>query len=157
MKPFFNKLAAGTAIAALCAAGLLAQATHATTRSERFQRQGRFLRVMETALNMSDAQKTQANAAFQEARKSAQPIRQQLMETHKSLRAAVQAGNTEQIQQLSATEGNEIGQLTAIRSDAFAKVYKTLTPAQREKLTALQQAMHPARRGAGARSGRAAS
>jgi autonomous glycyl radical cofactor GrcA len=59
---------------------------------------------------------------------------------------SVEAGNTQQIQRLSATEGGEIGQLTAIRSSAFAQVFKTLTPDQQHKLVALQEAMHPRHR-----------
>ena len=93
-------------------------------------------------LNLTDAQKAQAKSIFQGARQSAQPVRQQLMETRKSLRAAIKANNTAQIQQLSATEGNELGQLAAIRGSAFAKVYQTLTPDQQQKLDALQQSRH---------------
>ena len=36
-------------------------------------------------LNLTDAQKAQAKSIFQDARESAQPVRQQLMETRKSL------------------------------------------------------------------------
>jgi len=67
------------------------------------------------------------------------------METRKSMRAAVQSGNTDQIGKLSATEGNEIGQLMAVRSSAFSKVYQTLSPEQKQKLSELQQARREAR------------
>ncbi len=138
-----NKLAACTAVVALGAAGLFAQANPNPRRAA--DHQPRFMRVMATALNMSDAQRAQAASLFKQARQSAQPVRHQLMETRASLRAAVRAGNAQQIQQLSATEGSEIGQLTAIRSSAFSQVFKSLTPDQQQKLVALQQAMHPGR------------
>jgi Spy/CpxP family protein refolding chaperone len=135
-----NQLAAWTAVVALGAASLFAQAK---VNPRRADHQSRFVRVMATALNMTDAQKAQATSIFKQARESARPVRRQLMETRGSLRAAVEAGNAQQIQQLSATEGSEIGQLTAIRSSAFAQVFKTLTPDQQHKLAALQEAMHP--------------
>jgi len=139
-----NKLAACTAVVALGTASLFAQAK--PTPGHAAHHQSRFVRVMATALNMTDAQKAQATSLFKQARESAQPVRHQLRETRASLRAAVRAGNPQQIQQLSATEGSEIGQLTAIRSSAFAQVYKSLTPEQQQKLVALQQAMHPRHR-----------
>ena len=148
MKLTPTKLAASMAIATLCAAGLFAQAKLTPHHAQRDHRFGREM----AALNLTDAQKAQAKAAFEQARQSAQPIRKQLMETRKSLRAAVQAGNTEQIQQLSASEGNEIAQLTAIRSAAMAKVVNTLTPEQKTKLTALEQARHSRHHGAKAAS-----
>lgn len=137
MKFAFNELATGMAIAALCSAGLFGQATQPPVSA---QAGDRSLSETETALNMTPDQKTQADAAFLEARKSAEPIRKQLMETRKSLHAAVEAGNLEQIQQLSVTEGSQLGQLTAVRSTALAKMYKILTPEQRDKLNALLQA-----------------
>ncbi len=142
---FTKKLAAGVAVVALGAAGLFAQAQQAAPR--RFHNPDRNFRVMATALNMTDAQRAQARTIFDQAKQSAQPVRQQLMETRKSLRAAVESSSTDQIQKLASTEGTEIGQLTAIRSEAFAKVYKTLTPEQQQKLHSLEQAMHSGRRG----------
>ena len=142
---FTKKLAAGVAVVALGAAGLFAQAHQAAPG--RFHNPDRMFRVMATALNMTDAQRAQARTIFDQARQSAQPVRQQLMETRKSLRAAVESSSTDQIQKLASTEGTEIGQLTAIRSEAFAKVYKTLTPEQQQKLHSLEQAMHGNRRG----------
>jgi len=96
-------------------------------------------------LNLTTAQKTQAKSIFQDARQSAQPVRQQLQQTRQALRAAVQANDAAQIQQLSTTEGGEMGQLTAIRSSAMAKVYQILTPDQQQKLAEFQQARKAAR------------
>lgn len=135
-----KKFGASAAIVALVAASLFAQAKVNPTHAGH---QGRFVRVMGAALNMTDAQKAQAISIFKQARESARPVRRQLMATRGSLRAAAQAGNTQQIQQLSATEGNQLGQIAAIRSSAFSQVFKTLTPDQQQKLVALQAAMHP--------------
>jgi hypothetical protein len=59
--------------------------------------------------------------------------------TNKALESAIRSDDTAQIQRLSTTEGQEIGQLMAIRNSAFAKVYKTLTPDQRTRAEALQR------------------
>ncbi len=88
---------------------------------------------------MTPAQKDQARTAIDEARRSAMPIRQELMNTSRDLKAAVRSDNEAEIQRLSTTEGQEIGQLPAIRSSAAAKVYNTLRPDQRTKADALQQ------------------
>jgi Spy/CpxP family protein refolding chaperone len=136
---FTRKFAAWTAVAALGAAGVLAAET--SQARQQWHGHGRFGQFM-SELSLTDAQKTQAKSIFQDARQSAQLVRQQLMETRKSLRAAIKANDTAQIQQLSATEGKEIGQLTAIRGSAFAKVYQTLTPEQKQKADALEQARH---------------
>jgi Spy/CpxP family protein refolding chaperone len=94
---------------------------------------------MATSLNLTPAQTDQVKAIFRESGKSAKPIRQQLMETRRSLRGAVKAGDSDQIQKLAATEGTEAGQLSAIRATALSKVYKVLTPDQQRKLEELQQ------------------
>jgi len=133
---FTRKFAAWTAVAALGAAGLFAAET---TQARPWRGHGRFGHFM-SELNLTDAQKAQTKSIFQAAHQSAQPVRQQLMQTRQSLRAAIKADDTAQIQQLSATEGSEMGQLAAIRSSAFAKMYQTLTPDQKQKLDTLAQA-----------------
>ena len=140
-----KKMGAWMAVAALGTAGLIAQ-TPPTTRHS--QRQGRSGALIAAALNLTDAQKSQMKSIFQEARQSSQPVRQQLKQTRQSMQAAVQAGDSNQIQQLSATEGTEMGQLAAIRASARAQMFKMLTPDQQQKLSTLQAAMHHSRRGA---------
>src|SRR3984957_18269855 len=143
MISFQKKLAACTAIAALGAVSWFAAETSADG-AHRHGHRGAFL---SSQLNLTPAQQTQTKAIFQDARQSAQPVRQQLKQTRQSLRAAVQANNTAQIQQLAATEGSEVGQLAAIRGSAMAKVYQTLTPEQQQKLAQLRQAHQAARQG----------
>jgi len=139
-----KKIAALTAVAALGAASFAFAAEMQSIRH--FHRGGVLMQVM------TDSQKAQAKSIFQQARQSAKPVRQQLMETRKSLRAAIQSGNTDQINQLSATEGNELGQLMAVRSSAFSKVYQTLTADQKQKLSELEQARHQRHHGAAAKA-----
>ena len=144
MQVLSKKMGAWMAVAALGTASLFAQ-TPAPARH--FQRQGGSGAVMAAALSLTDAQKSQMKSIFQEARQSAQPIRQQLRQTRQSLAAAVKAGNSDQIQQLAATEGTEMGQLAVIRASAHAKMFKMLTPEQQQKLSTLQAAMHNRRHG----------
>ena len=136
MQSFNKKLAAFTAVAALGASSLVFAAENQVQRH--FHRNGALMQVL------TDSQKAQAKAVFQEARQSAQPVRQQLIETRKEMRQAVQAGDTAKIQQLSATEGSEIGQMMAIRNSAFSKVYQTLSPEQKSKLAELESARRDA-------------
>jgi Spy/CpxP family protein refolding chaperone len=143
MQIFSKKMGAWMAVAALGTASLFAQTP---PPARHFQRHGQFATAMAAQLNLTDAQKSQMKSIFDEARQSSQPVRQQLKQTRESLQAAIKAGNSEQIQQLSATQGTEMGQLTAIRSSAHAKMFQILTPEQQQKLSTLQAARH-ARRG----------
>ena len=135
---FLNKkYAAVTAVAAMSVASFAFGAEAQGGRN--FHRHGALMQVL------TDSQKTQAKSVFQQARQTAKPVREQLMATRKSLQAAVQAGDSNQIQQFSATEGQEIGQLMAIRSSAFSKVYQTLSSDQKTKLAEIQQSHAQAR------------
>src|ERR1700722_14850243 len=130
-----KKMGAWMAVAALGTASLFAQ-TPPTPRHNHQHGQ------LAAALNLTDAQKSQMKSIFQEARQSAQPVRQQLKQIRQSLQAAVKAGDSNQIQQLASTEGTEMGQLAAIHASARAKVFKMLTPEQQQKLSTLQASMH---------------
>ena len=66
-------------------------------------------------------------------RQSAQPIRQQLKQVHTAMFQAIQANDTAKIDQFSAQEANLKGQISAMRHEAEAKIYSTLTPEQRAK------------------------
>src|SRR5271154_4947806 len=124
MKTSRNKFAAWTAIAVLGATSLFA----AETSPDGGRGHGRRGAFLSTYLNLTADQQAQEKSIFQGARETAGPLRQQLRQTRQSLRAAVQANNTAQMQQLAQTEGSELGQLMAIRSTAMAKVYQLLTP-----------------------------
>jgi Spy/CpxP family protein refolding chaperone len=126
MQVLSKKMGAWMAVAALGAASLFAQTPPPARHNHQH---GRFA----AALNLTDAQKTQMRSIFQQ--------------TRQSLQAAVKAGNSNQIQQLAATEGTEMGQLAAIHASARAQMFKMLTPEQQQKLSTLQTAMHRSRRG----------
>ena len=98
-------------------------------------RLGRVLR----ALNLTDNQRQQAKAILQQAHQTAQPVRQQLQQNRQLLREAVKTGKTDvEIQQLSAQQGDLLGQALAIRTEAWAKVYALLTPEQRAQADQLR-------------------
>jgi Spy/CpxP family protein refolding chaperone len=84
-------------------------------------------------LNLTPAQQAQAQAQFQAARQSAQPIRQQLKQIRADMFQAIRANDTAKIDQLSAQEASLKGQMSAVRHEAFARIYSTLTPEQRAK------------------------
>jgi Spy/CpxP family protein refolding chaperone len=136
-----NKFAAWTAVAVLGASSLFA----AQTPAGGGHGHGRMGAFLSSYLNLTPAQQTQAQAIFQNARQTGQPVRQKLRQTRQSLQAAVQSNNAAQIQQLAASEGSQIGQLAAIHGAAMAKVYQMLTPDQQQKLANLRQARRAAR------------
>lgn len=157
MKFIPNQLAACAGIAAMSAVSLFAVAPHAQ-RSSSATMTPAFVGSVETVLGMTPNQKDQARTAFDQARQQAQPVQQELSNTRKSLEAAIRSDNTAEIQRLSTVEGQEFGQLAAIRSAAVAKVYKTLTPDQRTKAEALHNLLMPQmRRNMSERGARAAS
>jgi periplasmic protein CpxP/Spy len=86
------------------------------------------------ALNLTDSQKEQARTIFQQARQSAEPVRQELKQNHETLAAAAKAGKSESdIQNLANERGRLLGKLVAIRTVASARFYQILTPQQRVK------------------------
>lgn len=94
-------------------------------RSQMFDR-------MAAKLNLTDDQKQQAKSILQAARGSSRPVVQQLRQTRQALRDAIRARKPDaDIDQISGNAGSLVGQMTAIRAKAFAKVYALLTPEQR--------------------------
>jgi Spy/CpxP family protein refolding chaperone len=84
-------------------------------------------------LNLTDAQRKEFHTIFDQAHQTAMPIRGELKANREALAAAVKADRTAEIQQLAATRGKLVGQMTAIYAEARAKFYQTLTPEQRTK------------------------
>lgn len=85
------------------------------------------------SLNLTAAQRQQAKTIFQNTHQQVQPLVQQLRQDRQSLEAAVQAGDTAQIQQLSAAMGALHGQMLGARSAGMAQFYALLTPDQKAK------------------------
>lgn len=132
------------AIFAALAAGIaFAQAPTAPAQpassNEPFARRAAARHRLLEELNLTDAQREQLRSIFQQAKQSAQPVRQQLKQNREALAAAVKANDTAQIPRLSQAEGNLMGQLITIRSEAKAKFYNTLTPEQRAKADQIHQ------------------
>ena len=84
-------------------------------------------------LNLTDAQKTQAQAVLKEAHESGAKFAPQMKQNREAMAAAIKAGNTSEIERLAAAQGNLMGKTMATRDEAFAKIYQTLTPDQRAK------------------------
>ena len=117
-------LATLTVLGAMAASMAIAQ-TH--SRKEMLQ-----------SLDLTTAQKQQAKSIFQNTHRQVQPLAQQLTQDRQSLRAAIQAGDTGQIQQLSTAMGTLKGQMLGIRSAGMAQFYALLTPDQKAKASQLQ-------------------
>jgi Spy/CpxP family protein refolding chaperone len=94
---------------------------------------------MATYLNLTDAQKTQAQQYMQEARTSAKALMPELKQNREALQAAIKADNKADIERLSAEKGRLMGKMMAIHSEAFAKVYQTLTPDQKAKADQMKE------------------
>lgn len=90
------------------------------------------------ALGLSAEQKAQIRTIRQQSKTSAQPVVAQLKQNRASLNAAIKAGDTAQIQSLSKSQGELMGQVLTIRTEAKAQVYAGLSPDQRTKFDAIQ-------------------
>jgi Spy/CpxP family protein refolding chaperone len=132
-------LAAGMAMAQAPAAP--ADAAHPRAGRAWAAHKGARMQRMAQALNLTDTQKEQAKAIFQQAKQNAQPLAQQLKQNREALAAAVKANDSAQIHSLAAQQGTLRGQMLAIRSEAMAKLYTTLTPEQKAKADQMHQNM----------------
>jgi Spy/CpxP family protein refolding chaperone len=88
---------------------------------------------MMAALNLTPEQKTAAKAIFSQARETSKPVRMELKQNREAMAAAVKADNKARIEQLSGERGRLMAKLTTNRTEAMAKFYQALTPAQRAK------------------------
>src|SRR5689334_14116331 len=106
MKRNWMKFAAAGAFAAgmMFAQSAPAPATQPKAGVHSHHRAMAHQRMMQ-ALNLTDAQKQQAKAIFQETRQSVQPLVQQLKQNREALATAVKANDSAKIQQLSAAQG----------------------------------------------------
>ena len=126
------------AATAAIAGGMLLAAQEVASQPEQpvapqQQHQGRRGARMARYLNLTPAQEARARAEFQAVRQSAQPMRQQLKQIRSAMFQAVRANDAAAIDRLSAQEANLKGQISAMRHEAFARIYTTLTPEQRAK------------------------
>jgi protein CpxP len=136
----FQLFAIGAAVAGMALAQAPATTAAPAAPVVRQHRTAVRKRMMQR-LNLTDAQKQQAKAIFQQTRQSTVAVRQQLKSNREALAAAVKANNQQQIDQLSASQGQLRGQMLAARSEAMAKVYQILTPEQKAKAERMHQAI----------------
>jgi Spy/CpxP family protein refolding chaperone len=128
------------AIGVLAAGFAIAQTAAAPQAGAQGKRVGAMVRRrMLKTLNLTDTQKQQAKTIFQSARQAAQPLAQQLKQDRAALTAAVEAGDSAKIQQLSTEIGGLRGNVLAVRSQAISKFYALLTPDQKTKAGEFRQ------------------
>jgi Spy/CpxP family protein refolding chaperone len=94
---------------------------------------------MAKELNLTEKQKADAKTTFEQAREKSRPYMEQLRQDRQAMREAVKANDTERIRSLAAKEGKTRGEIAAIRAEAHAKFYSTLTPEQRTKADQLHE------------------
>ncbi len=100
------------------------------------------INMLATALDLTDAQKAQAQTLFDAARQQAEPVAAQLKQGHQTLAAAIKAGKSDaDLEQIASQQGALMGQMAGIHAKAFAKFYATLTPEQKTKADKLHQEM----------------
>lgn len=98
-----------------------------------------------TVLDLTDAQKTQAQTIFETARTSAKPVGDQLKQGRQELMDAAKANRPgSEIDSLAARQGTLMGQLSGIQAKAFASFYAILTPEQKAKAEKLHDLFRPA-------------
>lgn len=118
-----------TVLGAMAAAMAIAQTAPAAPVRARMHAR----HAMMQSLDLSAAQKQQAKTIFQNTRQQVQPIAQQLRQDRQAMRAAEQAGDTAQINQLSTAMGTLEGQMIAARSAGRSQFLALLTPDQKAK------------------------
>lgn len=147
MRTLKARMTALTVMLGLAAGSLLAQPPrshehrgehrkHAGTDKNRPEQRLKFL---SNYLNLTDQQKDLARSLIQQGRTEAAPIVEQMKNTRKELKAAVQANSSQaEIERLAAAQGTLVGQIAAIKAKHMATFYAQLTPEQREKADQLR-------------------
>jgi Spy/CpxP family protein refolding chaperone len=118
-------------ILALCA--LLASTAAAQTPAKKIRKQ------LLQSLDLTAAQKQQAKTITQNTKQQVQPLAAQIKQNRASLEAAIKAGDSAQIQQLSTSMGSLRGQVLALRSTGRSQFYALLTADQKAKASAFEQ------------------
>jgi Spy/CpxP family protein refolding chaperone len=127
----------------LSAVALLSATTIAAQGRGHFGPEGRMGGGLATALDLTDAQKTQAKTIFDTERQSTKPLMQQLQTQRQSVDQAIQGGKSaEEVSAIAAQQGSLLGQLEGVRASARQQFYSILTPAQQKKYLALEQQPH---------------
>ena len=100
----------------------------------------RRLEFLAGSLELSDAQKQQADAIFSAAEEGRRNTFSQMAAAHEALEAAVKANASDaELERLAASLGNVHAQAAAIQAKSSAKFYALLTPEQKQKYDELGQ------------------
>jgi protein CpxP len=134
MKHAFLNVAGVAMLAAGMALAQNAPAQNTPHAGRRSTQAGSRIDRLAARLNLTDAQKQQAQSIFSEARKSAQPVRAQIRQDRQALAAAVKSDSQADIDRISNQMGLLLAQASAIRTKAFAQFYATLTADQKSKV-----------------------
>ena len=134
---FVRTTVASLSLLTLTASGMLAQAPEGQHMGRGAQGL-RSMRGIIKQLALTDAQKEQAKAIFQNTRTSTQSIRTQLQDVRQQLRAAQQANDPSRIQALSRQQGELAGQLRVAHAEAASRFRALLTPEQQAKADQLK-------------------
>jgi Spy/CpxP family protein refolding chaperone len=140
-----KRILTGIATIGVLAAGFAIAQTTATPQAKPAGAQNiraQVHRRMIKALNLTDAQKQQAQTIFQSAKQTVQPLASQLKTDRAAMAQAVKAGDMAKIQQLSTDMGSLRGTVMSTRLQAQAKFYALLTPDQKTKAEEFQQKVH---------------
>jgi Spy/CpxP family protein refolding chaperone len=85
-------------------------------------------------LNLNATQQNAAHTALQEHRVATSGLNEQMRTLNTQLHAAIKAGNTEQITQITTSLSTLHQQMLASQSNAAAKIYATLTADQKTQV-----------------------
>lgn len=126
-------------IAMVVTAGLVfAQAVG--TGGQAPQRMAKIMQFVANYLDLTDAQKTQAQTILQQAVQDARPLLQQLRQGRQTLAGSVKTPLSDKdLQNLANAQGQAIAQLIVIRTKTAQKLYGILTPAQQAKADQLRE------------------
>ena len=134
MKHTFLNIAGATVLIAGLALAQNAPAQNSPHAGRHGAQAGSMVDRLAVRLNLTDAQKQQAQSIFAETRKSAQPVRAQIRQNKQALAAAVKSNSQADIDRISNSMAPLLARASAIRSKAFAQFYSTLTPDQKSKM-----------------------
>ena len=98
------------------------------------RKHGRHRERIAATLNLTDSQKEQMKALREKHQAATKDLREQARTLRQQLREAEAAGNTAQIEALSAQHGAVMGKLRVASLAARQDFQQVLTPEQREKL-----------------------
>lgn len=109
----------------------------------------RMLGRLATVLDLTEAQKTAAQAIFDQAKAQSEPIAAALKTGHEAVEAAVKSNATDaHIDNLTAQQATNTARLASIHAKAYRAFWQLLTPEQRTKAETLHSGLRNGPRGA---------